>query len=1061
MLGSELDLRVYDGDNFLRLESELRVSNKKEQVRSLVKFAVNNILDSAVNYFGLILMESFKRTQFDERSRPVQSTTKSPSPDERNVDGITSPTYLQVENRSTENCTDSTLIFNENSSVGSMARVPPNSGNTSYKHDAEETSNELKPEIFNSETNQNLLDDRFVKARIPNQENPDFPVTIFSCNRRQCNITHLVQFIQEWSDRFAGRGTGVDAVDLPGGVALTFAIDDSYTLRIEVDAESRDQDTFSDVTLRVSGNLIKSNHNTENADVSTGTDRDSSPMIKLILSATTSLLDSLRTGLSDFIPNAFFRTVSPEGTRAVTSRPPTTALTSKMRIPPRLSSSYGDLSGLAGPPRASIPSVPVSASSVPLEGPMPTAESGTAPARSAASSAQSSASSSQTRGVTGGGHVLSESVTNSREGSTLKEPTPVDPAPPILSGAGDSPFPSDTSVPPYTDDRPRDSPRTNRAWPEPQKRAGPDYKEVGEVTSDRRPFRERDPDLTERARKVGLRLENFENKGLEEQAAAALRDMMKGTRNSGLLGFLNSVRNESTLNVERGTSSGGVGTAQDLVSSGLVSVLEEGRRRSNLTLESLLSRPLPWGEDAMGGPLPHFPVRFDDSDMDVDLVDAAGGVEVVQESLEQTKRLAQVYADMEITDEDENGDDGVNLPSRVVEAEALEAPVLNKYVLPPGPTGEYNLTAQRVDMLVRELLRADEPLHEGILGGFKDVLLAEDFLYIMKQRNESCRDYSERAAYSKMVAYSVDLNTQLGLLVRTESIRHLQTIQDLCQVAVMYQHDELKFLDEVDLIRPRFDTELLSYLKFAIEEERAELAARGSDWEKDPSTWLKVLTVVQGGVIADFETRYERLLDALLTTLRFDSTDLRRAILERFIKITPGLDWPYLKALGTNMAGNLITVDSALNNLVDKEEWLVRVRSLSEHLEELLPDDVVEAKLRELESMANESGQEMVRVYRNPVKQMEAVEREAEAKELRKKYSAEAIVNFDRVDRPRAKERNNIALRDRASTAGEEKDDDIDMDMDEDGMANLEGTEENSVLEKRGNTRSRPLLGWG
>ena len=67
-----------------------------------------------------------------------------------------------------------------------------------------------------------------------------------------------------------------------------------------------------------------------------------------------------------------------------------------------------------------------------------------------------------------------------------------------------------------------------------------------------------------------------------------------------------------------------------------------------------------------------------------------------------------------------------------------------------------------------------------------------------------------------------------AMQLKTESVRHLETIQDICEIAAKYQHDELKFLERMDYMKPRFDTSLLAYLTFAIAEEEATLKKKAS-----------------------------------------------------------------------------------------------------------------------------------------------------------------------------------------------------------------------------------------
>ena len=56
----------------------------------------------------------------------------------------------------------------------------------------------------------------------------------------------------------------------------------------------------------------------------------------------------------------------------------------------------------------------------------------------------------------------------------------------------------------------------------------------------------------------------------------------------------------------------------------------------------------------------------------------------------------------------------------------------------------------------------------------------------------------------------------------------LHTHINVCiQVAVTYQQDELKFLERMDYLKPRFDTSLLAYLNFAIAEEELKMKVTG------------------------------------------------------------------------------------------------------------------------------------------------------------------------------------------------------------------------------------------
>jgi hypothetical protein len=70
----------------------------------------------------------------------------------------------------------------------------------------------------------------------------------------------------------------------------------------------------------------------------------------------------------------------------------------------------------------------------------------------------------------------------------------------------------------------------------------------------------RDPAIVNQARKIGLRLEKFENAGIEEQAVAELTKMMDNGRKEGFLAYVKGF-DESTLGGGVGVG-GGVGGVQ-------------------------------------------------------------------------------------------------------------------------------------------------------------------------------------------------------------------------------------------------------------------------------------------------------------------------------------------------------------------------------------------------------------------------------------------------------------------------------------------------------------------
>jgi methyl coenzyme M reductase gamma subunit len=115
--------------------------------------------------------------------------------------------------------------------------------------------------------------------------------------------------------------------------------------------------------------------------------------------------------------------------------------------------------------------------------------------------------------------------------------------------------------------------------------------------------------------------------------------------------------------------------------------------------------------------------------------------------------------------------------------------------------------------------RAPFEMHANILDAYKDLLLSDNFLFLMAEANVTSSDATRRVYYKNMIDRSIELTLEVGELARSEGMRHLQTIQDICEVAATYQQDDLEFLKRMDYLKPRFDTELLAYLTFAVQEE--------------------------------------------------------------------------------------------------------------------------------------------------------------------------------------------------------------------------------------------------
>lgn len=468
------------------------------------------------------------------------------------------------------------------------------------------------------------------------------------------------------------------------------------------------------------------------------------------------------------------------------------------------------------------------------------------------------------------------------------------------------------------------------------------------VRPDAQVVRKKDPKVLMSAQELGVDLSKYEGKGLEDQAVRELQQIMDASKKEGFLATVKQINRNASAQSEP-----------------LEKLFEAGANISRLSWEAMLARNYDTPED-LSIPPTTFPIDLQSAGLEkgIDIFEGPP-MELVQ-----------------------------NPPLSSIEGQRrLEATLL----FPPKQEN-YASDLQKIEFLLNELKNNVDEMHPTILDSFKDALLADNFLFIMKQLNATQTDGRVRTLCTKIVDAAKVLTAELGVLAKTESVRHLETIHDLCQVSARYQQDELKFLEELDYLKPRFDTALLGYLSFAVNEERAMITARGSDPDRLPSKWLQVLTVIQQGVLAEFETRFNRLLEPLLLTVRFEQPELRRVLLGRFVNITQPLELYYMRELAVNMAtATLALPDSEL----PEPSLRPKLVQLLQDVELFLSEETIDAKVAAFVASTEKQGKKVVMRHRNPVMQLE-VDLQAEYGDG-EESSAEGQVGLSVLDRRGAK----------------------------------------------------------
>ena len=431
--------------------------------------------------------------------------------------------------------------------------------------------------------------------------------------------------------------------------------------------------------------------------------------------------------------------------------------------------------------------------------------------------------------------------------------------------------------------------------------------------------RKRDPKLYEQGKKIGINLENYENKyGIEEQAVTELTELVQSiTNKDGYLDYLKDVTNSSST--------------PGNIQNELTDLFQKGKE-----ISQMLNRNL--NTEDFSVPATTLPINLAAGGL-------AGGIDIFQDPSVYRNNI-------------ENGEIPAPRNSLVGELTAQY-----KELIPPNPdTIEEN--TRSLKLLVTELSRQPEEMHSNILDSFSDLLLGDNFLYILKTANETVNDGKTRKIFSKIVSKTVQLTSQLGMLVSRESYRHLETIREICEISSLYQHDEAEFTDRMRLVKPKFDTDLLSFIKYKMNEEEQMISKNGGDAYTSPSAWLQVLQVVYKGILSDFEYRYDRLLEPLLLVVRFDEPDIRTKLLIEFIEITPVIDLHILRALALNMVKSVVTNEFSSKSVgADITESLMQ---LNDDVNKYLTDEIIATKLGKLQKDASKQGMSMELRNRNP-----------------------------------------------------------------------------------------------
>ena len=246
----------------------------------------------------------------------------------------------------------------------------------------------------------------------------------------------------------------------------------------------------------------------------------------------------------------------------------------------------------------------------------------------------------------------------------------------------------------------------------------------------------------------------------------------------------------------------------------------------------------------------------------------------------------------------------------------------------PDPI-EYLEEKGRLQMLLDEMNRQPEERHLEVASIFKDLLLSDNLVTLMrgqlqkmamesldlKRNDEYTAEAEETFRYERqnlgrLINYTQLLLKEVRALGAELEASQLEVIRSICHVAMDPKHTTEEetaeaLTDAVRDMRPLLDEHFVAYLKYAVGEEEGRLARSGVLDDPDENRWLFVLKIVQEGVYAELAKGVQRYVDHISYVLRMESKKERKELLSEFIDVLPSMDVrPFVKVVD-NIAASL------------------------------------------------------------------------------------------------------------------------------------------------------------
>ena len=283
--------------------------------------------------------------------------------------------------------------------------------------------------------------------------------------------------------------------------------------------------------------------------------------------------------------------------------------------------------------------------------------------------------------------------------------------------------------------------------------------------------------------------------------------------------------------------------------------------------------------------------------------------------------------------------------------------------------------SSRLQMLLDELSGQSDERFRAVAENYKDLLLSDNFVDLVKARLKKMADRDlealrrdddslrapherEREILGQLVVYAQLLLKEARALGAELEAQQLEVIRSICQVAMDPKHQTeeetaVALSDAVRDMRPLLDDSFVAYLKYAVAEEQARLARAGLVDDPEHNQWLFVLKIVQQGVYAEISKSINRYIDHIWYIIRMETPRERRMLLSKLIDVMPTMDVrPFVKVVD-NIVGALgDSTRGEFDEGMSLGEMTNKLLQMHRDVRELLPPERIAEKSRDADEWA-------------------------------------------------------------------------------------------------------------